>query len=135
MNSPAARRRRRDISLASGSRSSTEGDTMNRPMLSRLGAACGIVFPIAMFLAVGNGNHFAPWRAVAAALPALDPRHEHRPGPTQPEHTTTHRILDVTQRAGRGRPPPRSPSWLIDPDESCAPLGFAGLVCLLEPGR
>jgi hypothetical protein len=46
-------------------------------MLSRLGAACGIVFPIAMFLAVGNGNNFAPWRAVAAtwalvlALPFL----------------------------------------------------------------
>ncbi len=50
---------------------------MNRPMLPRLGAACGIVFPIAMFLAVGNGNNFAPWRAVAAtwalvlALPFL----------------------------------------------------------------
>ena len=50
---------------------------MTRPMLSRLGAACGIVFPIAMFLAVGNGNNFAPWRAVAAtwalvlALPFL----------------------------------------------------------------
>jgi hypothetical protein len=46
-------------------------------MLPRLGAACGIVFPIAMFLAVGNGNNFAPWRAVAAtwalvlALPFL----------------------------------------------------------------
>jgi hypothetical protein len=50
---------------------------MIRPMLPRLGAACGIVFPIAMFLAVGNGNNFAPWRAVAAtwalvlALPFL----------------------------------------------------------------
>ena len=50
---------------------------MTRPMLPRLGAACGIVFPIAMFLAVGNGSHFAPWRAVAAtwalvlALPFL----------------------------------------------------------------
>jgi hypothetical protein len=50
---------------------------MSTPMLSRLGAASGIVFPIAMFLAVGNGNHFAPWRAVAAtwalvlALPFL----------------------------------------------------------------
>jgi hypothetical protein len=50
---------------------------MTRPMLPRLGAACGIVFPIAMFLAVGDGNHFAPWRAVAAtwalvlALPFL----------------------------------------------------------------
>jgi hypothetical protein len=46
-------------------------------MLPRLGAACGIVFPIAMFLAVGDGGHFAPWRAVAAtwalvlALPFL----------------------------------------------------------------
>ena len=50
---------------------------MTRPVLPRLGAACGIVFPIAMFLAVGNGNHFTPWRAVAAtwalvlALPFL----------------------------------------------------------------
>ena len=50
---------------------------MSRPMLPRLGAACGIVFPIAMFLAVGDGSHFAPWRAVAAtwalvlALPFL----------------------------------------------------------------
>src|SRR5437588_11338656 len=50
---------------------------MTRPMLPRLGAACGIVFPIAMFLAVGNGGHFTPWRAVAAtwalvlALPFL----------------------------------------------------------------
>ncbi|MGB2953379.1 MAG: hypothetical protein WBB74_08290 [Gaiellaceae bacterium] len=39
---------------------------MNRPLLPRLAAACGIVFPIAMFLAVGNGNHFAPWRAVVS---------------------------------------------------------------------
>jgi hypothetical protein len=50
---------------------------MTTPMLPRLGAACGIVFPIAMFLAVGDGSHFAPWRAVAAtwalvlALPFL----------------------------------------------------------------
>src|SRR5947209_4222803 len=50
---------------------------MTRPMLPRLGAASGIVFPIAMFLAVGNGSHFTPWRAVAAtwalilALPFL----------------------------------------------------------------
>jgi hypothetical protein len=50
---------------------------MNSPMLPRLGAACGIVFPIAMFFAVGNGNNFAPWRAVVAtwalvlALPFL----------------------------------------------------------------
>src|SRR3954451_17568670 len=50
---------------------------MTRPVLPRLGAACGIVFPIAMFLAVGDGNNFAPWRAVAAtwalvlALPFL----------------------------------------------------------------
>ncbi|MGZ4415818.1 MAG: hypothetical protein ACXVRZ_15800, partial [Gaiellaceae bacterium] len=39
---------------------------MTRPLLPRLAAACGIVFPIAMFLAVGNGNNFAPWRAVAS---------------------------------------------------------------------
>lgn len=50
---------------------------MPRPILPRLGAACGIVFPIAMFLAVGDGGHFAPWRAVVAtwalvlALPFL----------------------------------------------------------------
>jgi hypothetical protein len=50
---------------------------MSRPMLPRLGATCGIVFPIAMFLAVGDGTHFTPWRAVAAtwalalALPFL----------------------------------------------------------------
>jgi hypothetical protein len=50
---------------------------MTKSMLPRLGAACGIVFPIAMFFAVGNGNNFAPWRAVAAtwalvlALPFL----------------------------------------------------------------
>jgi hypothetical protein len=50
---------------------------MTRPLLPRLAAACGIVFPIAMFLAVGDGNHFAPWRAVTAtwalvlALPFL----------------------------------------------------------------
>ena len=49
---------------------------MTRPM-QRLGAACGIVFPITMFLAVGNGSHFTAWRAVAAtwalvlALPFL----------------------------------------------------------------
>jgi hypothetical protein len=46
-------------------------------MQQRLGAACGIVFPITMFLAVGDGSHFTPWRAVAAtwalvlALPFL----------------------------------------------------------------
>ncbi len=50
---------------------------MTTPMQQRLGAASGIVFPIAMFLAVGNGSHFTPWRAVAAtwalilALPFL----------------------------------------------------------------
>jgi hypothetical protein len=49
----------------------------SRPVLPRLGAACGIVFPIAMFLAVGDGSQFVPWRAVAAtwalvlALPFL----------------------------------------------------------------
>jgi hypothetical protein len=37
---------------------------MTKPLLPRFAAACGIVFPIAMFLAVGNGNNFAPWRAV-----------------------------------------------------------------------
>jgi hypothetical protein len=50
---------------------------ITRPVLPRLGAACGIVFPIAMFLAVGDGSQFTPWRAVAAtwalilALPFL----------------------------------------------------------------
>ena len=50
---------------------------MTTPMQQRLGAASGIVFPLAMFLAVGNGSHFTPWRAVAAtwalvlALPFL----------------------------------------------------------------
>ena len=50
---------------------------MTRPMLSRLGASCGIVFPIALFLAVGDGKQFAPWRVVVAtwaivlALPFL----------------------------------------------------------------
>ena len=39
---------------------------MNRPLLPRLAAACGVVFPIALFLAVWNGNSFAPWRAVAS---------------------------------------------------------------------
>lgn len=39
---------------------------MTKPLLPRLAAACGIVFPIAMFLAVGNGNNFAPWRAVVS---------------------------------------------------------------------
>jgi hypothetical protein len=45
--------------------------------MQRLGAACGIVFPITMFLAVGNGSHFTAWRAVVAtwalvlALPFL----------------------------------------------------------------
>lgn len=39
---------------------------MNKPLLPRLAASCGIAFPIAMFLAVGNGNSFAPWRAVVS---------------------------------------------------------------------
>jgi hypothetical protein len=39
---------------------------MSKPVLPRLAAACGIVFPVAMFLAVGNGNSFAPWRAVVS---------------------------------------------------------------------
>jgi hypothetical protein len=50
---------------------------MSKLMLPRLGAACGIVFPIVMFLAVGNGSGFAAWRAIVAtwalvlALPFL----------------------------------------------------------------
>jgi hypothetical protein len=44
---------------------------MNRPLLPRLAAACGIVFPIAMFLAVGNGTTFAPWRAVISTWALL----------------------------------------------------------------
>ena len=43
-----------------------EGGTMSTQHFARVGAACGIVFPVAMFLAVGDGNHFAPWRAVVA---------------------------------------------------------------------
>jgi len=39
---------------------------MSRYTLPRLAATCGIVAPIAMFLAVGDGNSFAPWRAVAS---------------------------------------------------------------------
>jgi hypothetical protein len=39
---------------------------MTKALLPRLAAACGIVFSIAMFLAVGNGNTFVPWRAVIA---------------------------------------------------------------------
>lgn len=38
---------------------------MSRPTQPRLGAACGIVFPITMFLAAGDGSHFVLWRAVA----------------------------------------------------------------------
>jgi hypothetical protein len=44
---------------------------MNRPLLPRLAATCGIVFPIAMFLAVGNGNNFAPWRAIVSTWALL----------------------------------------------------------------
>jgi hypothetical protein len=39
---------------------------MNRWMFPRLGPACGIVAPVAMFLAVGDGNSFTPWRAVVS---------------------------------------------------------------------
>jgi len=39
---------------------------MSKSALPRLAAACGIVAPITMFVVVGNGSHFAPWRAVAA---------------------------------------------------------------------
>ena len=44
---------------------------MNKPLLPRLAAACGIVFPIAMFLAVGNGNNFNPWRAIVSTWALL----------------------------------------------------------------
>jgi hypothetical protein len=50
---------------------------MSKPMLPRLGAASGIVFPVVMFFAVGNGSHFSPWRGVVStwalvlALPFL----------------------------------------------------------------
>jgi len=50
---------------------------MSTQNFARLGAACGIAFPVAMFLAVGDGSHFVPWRAVVAtwalvlALPFL----------------------------------------------------------------
>src|ERR1700730_6467950 len=77
MNSRTARRQRSGTALASAEDPRPKETTMIRPMLPRLGAACGIVFPIAMFLAVGDGNNFAPWRAVAAtwalvlALPFL----------------------------------------------------------------
>jgi hypothetical protein len=39
---------------------------MHSATLPRLAAACGIVFPIAMFIAVGDGTQFAAWRAVTA---------------------------------------------------------------------
>ena len=39
---------------------------MNSRMPSRVGPACGVVAPVVMFLAVGNGNNFAPWRAVVS---------------------------------------------------------------------
>src|ERR1700730_16683836 len=77
MNSRTARRQRSGTALASAEDPRPKENTMTRPMLPRLGAACGVVFPIALFLAVGNGNNFAPWRAVAAtwalvlALPFL----------------------------------------------------------------
>jgi len=59
-------------------RSGTHRDSGN-PLRAhgRLGAACGIIFPIGLFLAVGDGKQFAPWRAVVAtwaivlALPFL----------------------------------------------------------------
>src|SRR4051812_14954614 len=50
---------------------------MSTPMQSRLGPAAGIVFPVGLFLAVGDGTQFAPWRAIVAtwalvlALPFL----------------------------------------------------------------
>ena len=39
---------------------------MSTQQFARVGAACGIVFPVAMFLAVGDGSNFVPWRAVVA---------------------------------------------------------------------
>jgi hypothetical protein len=45
---------------------SNEGVDMSKSTLPRLAAACGIVAPVVMFVAVGNGNSFAPWRGVAA---------------------------------------------------------------------
>jgi hypothetical protein len=39
---------------------------MSKSVLPRLAALCGIVAPITMFVVVGNGNHFAPWRAVVS---------------------------------------------------------------------
>ncbi len=44
---------------------------MSKAILPRLAPTCGIVFPIAMFLAAGNGNHFAPWRAIASTWALL----------------------------------------------------------------
>jgi hypothetical protein len=40
---------------------------MSTPTLPRLAATCGIVFPIAMFVAAGDGSQFAPWRVIAAS--------------------------------------------------------------------
>jgi len=39
---------------------------MSKSVLPRLAALCGIVAPITLFVVVGNGNHFAPWRAVVS---------------------------------------------------------------------
>jgi len=55
---------------------------MSKSTLARLAGACGIVAPITMFVVVGNGSHFAPWRAVVATwavvlfLPFLAYLHE-----------------------------------------------------------
>lgn len=40
---------------------------MKNSVPPRLAAACGIVFPVALFLAAGDGNSLAPWRAVVAS--------------------------------------------------------------------
>jgi hypothetical protein len=40
---------------------------MNNSVLARLAAASGIVFPVGLFLAAGNGDSLAPWRAVVAS--------------------------------------------------------------------
>jgi hypothetical protein len=40
---------------------------MNRSIPPQFAAACGIAFPIVLFVAVGDGTSFAPWRAIASA--------------------------------------------------------------------
>jgi hypothetical protein len=40
---------------------------MHRSTPSQLAAACGIAFPVVLFVAAGDGTSFAPWRAIASA--------------------------------------------------------------------